>query len=105
MPCDTFETPHGPIIVCSRGRGHRERKCHACGSPAKFLCDFPMKRKGSTCSRALCAFHVRPQPAGADFCIEHDTAFREATGLKALPKAAISPAQDERQLSIFERRK
>lgn len=70
MACE--RVPFGPgmtAIVCRRGG--RARPCIHCGKESSRLCDYPLARKGKTCSAPLCARCAIKSGGGADFCREH----------------------------------
>ncbi len=59
MPCDVIERTDGTrVILCSRRRGGRRRRCAFCDAPAQYECDGSKPRKKSgTCDKPLCKNH------------------------------------------------
>jgi len=76
MPCHWIKLEDGTIAHI-RTSGHRRAKCHKCGKPSDFLCDFPMHRTIGgdvlkTCDRNLCSSCTNKGISpDKDFCDEH----------------------------------
>ncbi len=56
MTCERFRMPDGTVAtVCFRGRKQKPERCSACGKRwATRWCDYPMGKRGKTCSAPLC---------------------------------------------------
>ncbi len=68
MPCRHINTPWGPAIIRTHGRGMKV--CHHCSSPSSLLCDYPT-RGGGTCSAAICEACALRTGKDLDYCRKH----------------------------------
>lgn len=72
MPCEIVRTPGGVTsIVCGPAARRSWRKCHYCGRPAPYLCDFlgPITKK--VCDRPICEDHREKIFEDVDWCKLH----------------------------------
>ena len=73
MPCRTFRFGEATVIVCTRGERAPTCATPGCHNRARYLCDYPVTRKGikGTCDRRLCASCAAPGPGQIHHCPPH----------------------------------
>lgn len=56
MTCEIKRIGNLTVIACGRNQYRVEPPCSSCGTPAPFLCDWPLMgpKLGQTCSRPIC---------------------------------------------------